>query len=148
LINANLSHALVKVASATDEQKTIAKAKNSMYLAMDGDKLHFKAYPEGVTRLNIMLSPIKKFDVNMNVLAYSKWYSPAGTTAKGGLIVNLGASYEINKNIQFTISGKNLLNENSLYPMNSNAGGPDVSPGTPGWESTTVWGSIRIKLAD
>jgi len=39
-----------------------------------------------------------------------------------------------------------ISNERNLYPMNSNAGCPDVSPGTPGWESTTFWTTLRLKL--
>jgi hypothetical protein len=30
--------------------------------------------------------------------------------------------------------------------MNSNAGGPDVSPGSPAWETQTLWATLRFSL--
>jgi outer membrane receptor for ferrienterochelin and colicin len=147
-INAGGSFSLTRVANATQEQETLAKNAQSMYLATDSDtkNLHYKAFPEQTLRLHAILKPIKKLSISANIVAYSGWYSPIGTKAEGGFILNSGLGYSFTENIEISLIGKNLLNENALYPMNSNAGGPDVSPGTPAWEATSVWAVLRIKL--
>lgn len=143
----SFSQSVVRVAKATEEQRVLAETGSSMYLSADEQgKLHFKAYPEAVSRLNIMAKPTQKLRLSLNALGYSKWFSPVGTTAKGGLVVNTGVSYQLRKNINFSLIGKNLLGEDALYPMNSNAGGPDVSPGTPGWESRTFWATLLLSF--
>jgi len=142
-----LSNSLVRVLDATTEQRDLAIAANSMYLAaQDSTKLRHKAFPENVTRLHFMAKPLKKLHLALNALYYSDWYSPAGTLARGGLIINTGVGIDINPKVFLDLQIKNITNERNLYPMNSNAGGPDVSPGTPGWESTTFWTTLRLKL--
>ncbi|WP_338764834.1 TonB-dependent receptor [Bernardetia sp. ABR2-2B] len=142
-----VSHSLVKVLGATEEQKQIAQGGNSMYLADGGnDNLHFKAYPESIFRANFMVRPIQKISLGMNALYYGKWYSPIGTVADGGLILNFSSQWNITKTVQWGLSVKNLLNEKNLSPMNSNAGGEDISSGTPAWETTTGWTTIRLNF--
>ncbi|MGB0521807.1 MAG: TonB-dependent receptor plug domain-containing protein [Flammeovirgaceae bacterium] len=143
-LQATLSHAFVGVSTATAEQEAIASAGNSMYLAEDNGTLHFKAYPEHVTRLHVLAKPSQKAQLSLTSIYYSNWFSPSGNMATGGFIVNLGGMYKLTKNIGISLIAKNILNEQSLYPMTSNAGGPDESPGTPAWESTTYWGTIRF----
>ena len=105
----------MQVANATDEQQALAEAGSSMYLSADAQKkLHFKAYPESVSRLNIMAKPTEKLHLSLTALAYSKWFSPSGTQADGGLVLNAGASYQLAKNINLSLVGKNLLGENAL----------------------------------
>jgi len=147
-LSASLSHALVKVATVTTQQQQLAENDESMYLSYDAntDQIHFKAYPENVVRANIMYKPIEKLQTSVNALYYSAWYSPIGTQSPAGFIVNMGASYQIHDDLSFMINAKNLLNETALYPMNSNAGGEDVSPGTPAWETTTFWATFRWQL--
>ena len=58
----------------------------------------------------------------------------------------MGLGYDISSKTNIDIQIKNLTNQKNLYPMNSNAGGPDVSPGTPAWETTTFWTTLRINL--
>lgn len=145
-LSINMSHALVKVATATQEQKTIAEDGGSMYLAKDGANLHFKAFPENVTRLSMIAKPIKPLSLGLTSMLYSKWYSPIGTTADGGFVANLSVAYQFSKSISLTLTAKNILNEQALYPMNSNAGGPDVSPGSPAWETQTLWATLRFSL--
>lgn len=145
--SAILSHSFVQVLNATAEQKDLAIAANSMYLAADQkQKLRYKAFPEQVTRLNLLAKPLKKLQVALNALYYSSWYSPIGTLAKGGLVINAGVGLQVSPKVDVDVQLKNLSNNNNLYPMNSNAGGPDVSPGTPAWESTTLWATLRLKL--
>lgn len=138
------SHALVKVLNATDEQKQLAENSASMYLATDSQgKLHHKAYPENVSRLTVQWAPLEKLRLQLTNLYYFTWYSPIGTSAEGSLISNLGIHFTANNHFSFYAIAKNLLNQTPLYPMNSNAGGPDVSPGTPGRESTSFWGGTQ-----
>jgi outer membrane receptor for ferrienterochelin and colicin len=141
-----LSHSLVKVSNATQEQKDLAESANSMYLASESGKLRYKAFPENIVRFHLLAKPFKKLNVGLNTLYYSSWFSPAGTVAQGGMLVNMGLSYDITPKTTLDIQIKNLTNQKNLYPMNSNAGGPDVSPGTPAWESTTLWTTLRINL--
>ncbi|MEM6298820.1 MAG: TonB-dependent receptor [Bacteroidota bacterium] len=142
------SYAMVRVLGATEEQKEIARSGNSMYLSSntENDNLHFKAYPEHVVRMQVMARPVDKLTLSLVSMGYSGWYSPIGTKAEGGLMMNLAGTYQVTKNIGLSLTAKNLLNEDALYPMNSNAGGPDVSPGTPAWETTTWWAQIRVSL--
>lgn len=144
--NVTLSNSLVKVMQATEEQKDLAINANSMYLASDENgKLRYKAFPENVIRLSMLAQPIKNLYMGLHTLYYSRWYSPAGTVALGGFILNAGVGYDISEKISLDIQAKNLTNNTNLYPMNSNAGGPDVSPGTPAWETTTFWATLRVK---
>ena len=129
-VKAILSHSMVSVADAPDQQRA------SMYLTQD---LNFKAFPENVTRLNIIALPIDKLTASVNCLYYLNWYSPRDQEVDGNMIVNIGLGYQITP--QFTITGllKNLLDQDNLYPMNSNAGGEDLSDGTPSLEKRIFW---------
>ncbi|MCS6822592.1 MAG: TonB-dependent receptor [Microscillaceae bacterium] len=143
--NVTLSHAFVKVQRATTEQKELAERASSMYLANHENRLYHKAYPESVWRGYISLKPHSKWQTYFNMLYYSDWYSPIGTVARGGLQLNCGVGFQLNDKVEFTLTLKNLTDNRNLYPMNSNAGGPDVSPGTAGWESRTFWLTLRAK---
>jgi outer membrane receptor protein involved in Fe transport len=147
-LTARLSHALVKVATVTQQQQQLAEDGESMYLSYDADEdqIHFKAYPENVVRAHVTYKPFEKMQTSVNAMYYSAWYSPIGTQSPSGFIVNVGASYQILDDLSLMINAKNLLNETALYPMNSNAGGEDVSPGTPAWETTTFWATLRWML--
>jgi outer membrane receptor for ferrienterochelin and colicin len=142
------SYSLVKVASATQEQETLAKNAQSMYLATGegGSGLFYKAFPEQAIRANISVQPIKSLNIALNSFWYSAWYSPIGTTAEGAWVNNLAVHYKIWEQLELGVILKNFMNEQALYPMTSNAGGPDVSPGTPAWESRTYWATLRLKL--
>jgi outer membrane receptor for ferrienterochelin and colicin len=137
---ASLSHSVVKVASATATQRELARNTNSMYLAIDADSsLHYKAFPEMITRSHLWVKPTKNVHLSCNILHYSAWYSPIGTVAQGGWVANIGAGYNFNNRFELHFLMKNIFNNTRLYPMNSNAGGPDVSPGTPAWETRSFW---------
>jgi outer membrane receptor for ferrienterochelin and colicin len=142
------SFSLTRVANATPEQEILAKNAQSMYLATDSEtkNLHYKAFPEQTLRLHAIAKPIKKLSISANIVSYSGWYSPIGTRASGGLIMNSSIGYAFSNSMELSFIAKNLFNENALYPMNSNAGGPDVSPGTPAWESQSIWAVLRVKL--
>ena len=66
--------------------------------------------------------------------------------ADGGLILNLSSEWNITKMLQWGLSIKNLFNEKNLSPMNSNAGGEDISSRTPTWETTTGWTTVLLNF--
>ncbi|WP_211220166.1 TonB-dependent receptor plug domain-containing protein [Hugenholtzia roseola] len=144
-LSLRLSQAWVRVLGATQAQRELAQNQNSMYLAAnESGELHFKAYPENIIRAHLHYKPMKKLGFALHALWYSRWYSPIGSVSEGGLLFNAGLNWEISTRLTWTLNVKNLLNMQSLYPMNSNAGGPDVSPGTPAWEGRTLWANLRL----
>jgi outer membrane receptor protein involved in Fe transport len=136
-LTANISHSLVSVISSSDQQR------GSMYLTDDGN---FKAYPENVTRLNLISSITKDLSVGFNYLYYYKWFSPGDQMVKANHLINLSLSYEFFKNFNLSASCVNLLNQTALYPMNSNVGDANMSDGTPSVEKITFWGSLGYKF--
>lgn len=144
--NVSLSHSLVKVASVTAEQEADARSGNSMYLTLDktSNSIRHKVYPENVTRLNVLATPFKGFDVAVNGMLYSDWLAPDGSVGKGALLLNVGASYDILPNVELSVNVANIANQMPLYPMNANAGGPGLQPGAPTIETTTFWGRLRV----
>jgi outer membrane receptor protein involved in Fe transport len=146
VLNITLSHSFVAVASITDEQRREAIAGNSMYLAFDRttDRIHHKAIPENATRLNVLATPLAGWNIALNALWYSSWYAPDGTIGRGNVLVNLGTSYDITSNLEFSLNASNLLNQTNLYPMTANAGGPGLQPGTPAVETTSFWVRMRV----
>jgi len=144
--NVSFSHSLVKVASVTAEQEADARSGNSMYLTLDktSNSIRHKVYPENVTRLNVLATPFKGFDVAVNGMLYSDWLAPDGSVGKGALLLNVGASYDILPNVELSVNVANIANQTPLYPMNANAGGPGLQPGAPTIETTTFWGRLRV----
>ena len=146
IINVSLSHALVQVASVTPEQDNDARTGNSMYLTFDpaSERIRHKVYPENITRLNVLATPIKGFDVAVNGILYSDWLAPDGSVGSGAFLLNVGAAYDILPNLEISVNAANLLGQTPLFPMNANAGGPGLQPGTPALESTTFWVRARV----
>ncbi|MCC5946026.1 MAG: TonB-dependent receptor [Bernardetiaceae bacterium] len=146
--NLRCSHALVRVFSATDEQVRLAQQNNSMYLSYDieNENVRAKAYPEHVLRANLMYNVTPQFSVATQAMYYSAWYSPIATVVKGGVLLNAVIAWQPQPWLEWSISGKNLLNEQALSPMNSNAGDTSVSSGAPGYESITAWTSLRFRF--
>jgi outer membrane receptor for ferrienterochelin and colicin len=139
------SYALCKVANASDEQKILAEKANSMYLATDpSGGLNYKAFPEQVFRSYFQFTPLPKWNFSLTNLYYSAWYSPMGRKSAGGFLLNSSVSYQFNGAFNLSILAKNLTGETALYPMNSNAGSPDSSAGTPAWESRSIWAVLRL----
>lgn len=146
LFNVNLSHALVQIASVSAEQDEDARRGNSMYLAEDKvtKGIRHKVYPENVTRLNILATPFKGFDIALNGILYSSWLAPDGSVGSGALLLNAGASYDILPNVELSVNVANIANQTPLSPMNANAGGAGLQPGAPAIENTTFWARLRV----
>jgi outer membrane receptor protein involved in Fe transport len=136
-INISLSHSLVKLASSSEQQR------GSMYLSKGNN---FKAYPENVTRLNVIVTPIDRFSLGINYMYYYSWYSPSDQKVDGNHLLNLTGMVDVNKNIQASFTVRNVLAQSKLYPMNSNVGGPDLSDGTPSVESPSFIFRVGYKF--
>ncbi|MCU0427468.1 MAG: TonB-dependent receptor [Candidatus Kapabacteria bacterium] len=145
-INVNVSHALVQIASVSAEQDEDARKGNSMYLAEDKTSkgIRHKVYPENVTRLNVLATPFKGFDIALNGILYSSWLAPDGSVGSGALLLNAGVSYDILPNIEISANVANIANQTPLSPMNANAGGAGLQPGAPAIETTTFWARLRV----
>ncbi len=141
---AALSHANVRVLSAS--RVLFDEFNGGMYLAGDSANQRARAYPENVSRLNLIVSVLENLDVSMNALYYWAWYSPLGDRVIGQLTFNAGILWAINENMELTVEGKNLSNQGALWPMNSNAGGPDNASGAPGLEEPSWWATLTVKL--
>jgi hypothetical protein len=107
---------------------------------------YMKAYPEDVTRLNLMLPVNSRLTFSGNGLYYWRWHSPLNVESEGGVMVDLVARYALSARAYLSPAIKNVLNENSLWPMNSNAGDRELSPGAPAAEARAFWVQVRFNL--
>ncbi|MCB1303778.1 MAG: TonB-dependent receptor [Leptospiraceae bacterium] len=139
-LEAGLNHSVVRVVSASSQNI------GGMYLSSDAQNKHFRAYPENVTRLFLLYSPWKPLTASLTYLFFPNWYSPNGNRVEGSQILNAGIAYEITEQMELSIIGKNLLNYTNPFPMNANAGGRDLSDGSPSLEETTYWVTFRFKF--
>jgi outer membrane receptor protein involved in Fe transport len=138
----------VQVASVTAEQEADARNGNSMYLTFDKavGRVRHKVYPENVTRLNILASPLKELDIALNGVLYSDWLAPDGSVGKGAFLLSGGVSYDITTNVEVSLNITNALNQTPLSPMNANASGPGLQAGAPTIENTSLWGRVRVRF--
>ena len=134
--NVTLSHAYVDVLSVSQQNL------GSMYITTTGQ---LRATPQNVTRLNVAWHPLQKVTLGANYQYYCDWYATDGTRAEGGHLLSASALYSPIERLELSVSVKNILGENNLYPMNNNAKS-FVSPGTPALESTTFWLKAKLSL--
>ena len=134
---ATLSHSLVKVISFDNQQR------GSMYLTTKGS---IKAYPENITRVNIISSLTNKISIGMNYLYYFRWNSPTDQEVKSNHLVNLSINFSLLRNLKLAFNCVNLFNQRLLYPMNSNVGDASLSDGTPSVEATTFWVNLSYQF--
>lgn len=133
--NITASHAFVDVLSAS------AQNVGSMYLSKNGQH---RAYPQNVTRLNIIWKPLEQFSLGVNYLYYSSWYASNGMKADGGHLLNASAIYSPFERLELALNIKNILGEDNLYPLTNTVG--DTSPGTPSIEQPTFWVTARLNI--
>ncbi len=133
----SVSHSAVKVLGASTE------LHNSQYLTSDPKNKHFRAYPENVTRLNLLLYPINSVSIGLNYLYNYNWYAPTGANVKGIHMLNGGCQWNFYENMYMIVSVRNILDAQNLYPINSVAGDVTLAQGTPSYEGRTYW--IQIK---
>lgn len=135
-VKVTFSHAYVDVFSAS--QQNIG----SMYITNNKSQ---KAVPPNVTRVNMIWKAMERVTLGANYLYYSEWNATFGRQADGGHLLSASAIYVPWEQLELSLSVKNILGENNLYPMTNNVNG-DVSPGTPTLEKTTFWIKARMSL--
>lgn len=133
----NLSHGYVTLDSVSTQQQ------GSMYVT---PMKNISAYPENVTRLNLIWESLSTISTSVNYLYYHNWYSPQDQKIDGNHLLNLGLLFTLSTKWEFLFMVKNLFDADALYPMNSNAGDASLSDGTPAVEERTVWFSFRYRL--
>lgn len=134
---ANLSHSLVKIHEVSDQQL------GSMYVTSENQ---FKAFPENVTRFNLIASATADLKIGLNYMYYFSWFSPTNKEVPGNHLVNLSAKYTLKKKLSARISVANLLGQTELYPMNSNVGDTQLSGGASTVLNTTFWLTLGYKF--
>ncbi len=138
-VRATASHALVRMVDSSNG----AAALGSMYVSGSASDPHFRAYPEDITRLSVVVLPWRGLELAATGLRFGDWYSPdwsmGGADGESGLWLNAYVGYRFASESELSISVKNVLDMKGLWPMNSNASGPAVSPGAPALEGRTLW---------
>ncbi len=109
-----------------------------------GGQAQLPGVAPNVSRLNIIFKPWEKVSFGVNYLFYNSWNSPNGTKAEGAHLLNASVMYSPWKQLELSASVKNILDENSLYPMLNYL--PDIKPGAPALESTTFWLNFRLSF--
>lgn len=133
MMDISISHSAVKVLGASTE------LHGSQYLTSDTKHKHFKAYPENVSRINLLVYPIEKVSIGLNYLYNYNWYAPTGANVEGIHMLNGGAQINISENYFFVLSVRNIFDSKNLYPINSVAGDVTLAAGTPSYEGRTYW---------
>ncbi|HRG74016.1 MAG TPA: TonB-dependent receptor [Leptospiraceae bacterium] len=136
MISTTFSQSIVKLLTASPGQT------DSVYLTSDQNNRQFRGYPSNVTRWHTLFYPVDKLTISVTYLYYPSWYSPKNQRVEGNHLANLGFNYKFLENMEFYFMIKNLFAAGNLYPMISNAGGPDLSNGTPAVEKRTFWGGF------
>jgi outer membrane receptor protein involved in Fe transport len=138
------SYALARVVSVPDS------LIGSEYVSGSADEPHFRAYPETVVRVAGRLRPCDRCWLGAVGVYYGPWYSPdwSGGPADGdsGSTLNLTGGYRFARGLELSAAVKNALDVRRLWPMNSNADDPSVSPGSPALETRTFWVSASYAL--
>jgi outer membrane receptor protein involved in Fe transport len=132
-----LSHSVVRVISADRE------LYGSIYLTPNSANRRHRAYPENVTRANIMIYPTDKLSLSLNYLHFYDWYAPTGQRVIGSGILNSAIAYTFMENMELILSATNLLQTTVLYPLNNNAGDVAIGSGSPAIEGRTYWLNFR-----
>jgi outer membrane receptor protein involved in Fe transport len=109
-----------------------------------GGQTQLPGVAPNVSRLNVVFKPWEKVSLGANYLFYNSWNSPNGTQADGAHLLNASVIYSPWKQLELSASVKNILGENSLYPMLNYL--PDIKPGAPALESTTFWLNFRFSF--
>jgi outer membrane receptor protein involved in Fe transport len=108
-------------------------------------QVQMPAIAQNVTRFNVIYKPWKQVSFGANYLFYDSWNDTLGRPTQGAHLLNTSVIYTPYKSLELTLSVKNILGENNLYPI-LNYVSNDVAPGAPAIESTTFWLSTRINL--
>lgn len=105
------------------------------------------AIAQSVTRLNMIFKPWEQVAFGANYLFFDSWNIPtaANLKADGAHLLNVSVMYSPIKELDVSLSVKNILGENNLSPMiNYNKG----VAGAPAFESTTFWMNFRVNFGE
>lgn len=127
-----------------------ASQVGSMYVSgTDGDP-HFRAYPENVARLATRVRPSRRTWIAGSLVWFSRWYTPAGGSSEAdgsdGAWLDLSAGIRLPPGFAVSATIKNVTDAQGLWPMNSNASDPRLSPGTPALEPRSVWVTFAMDV--
>ena len=136
-LSATLSHSVVRIVNAS--RILFDDFGGGMYLSADRDNPRHRAYPENVSRANLAFHIGEKWNALVNYMYYANWYTPFGNRETGQHVLHGGLSYSPIPDLEIALVARNLLQSGAVWPMNSNAGGPDTSNGTPALEERTYW---------
>lgn len=110
-------------------------------------QIKLPAVAQNVSRLNVIFKPWEKVSLGMNYLFYDSWNAwndKTGIEANGAHLLNASVMYSPWKPLELSLNVKNILDENSLYPMLSYT--ENAKPGSPALESTTFWLNFRFSF--
>jgi len=130
----NISHSLVYVVSAEQDHKN-----GSMYVTPN-EKV--KAFPQNVTRFNVIYKGLSNTKVSLNYLYYYKWVSPLDRELESNHMANLSMIHSFSSGISVFGNVKNLLDDDKLYPMNNTLESA-LKDGTPTYEERTYWLGLK-----
>lgn len=136
------SESIVKLLSSSTAQGN----SSTVYLTSDPNNRQFLGYPSNVSRLHGSFTPFDKWTFTAAILYYPSWYAPNGQRVIGNNIANLGVNFRMLENLDFHFIFKNAFNAGNLYPMIANAGGYNVSQGTPAVEKRTYWFGVNYSF--
>ncbi len=136
-ISSTISHSIVKLITASPGQT------DSIYLTSDSNNRQFRGYPANVSRWNSIVHPTDKLSISFTYLYYPYWYSPKNERVEGNHLGNFGLQFKFLENMNAEFVVKNIFASGNLYPMINNAGGPDLSNGTPSVEKRTYWAGLQ-----
>ncbi|HNM04857.1 MAG TPA: TonB-dependent receptor plug domain-containing protein [Leptospiraceae bacterium] len=134
------SHSIVRLLSASSGQT------DSIYLTSDPTNRQFKGYPSNVFRWNSLYFASEKLTLGLTFLYYPSWYSPRNQRVDGNQLANFSINFRMLENLEMFAVIKNAFGNGNLYPMISNAGGKDISDGTPAVEKRTYWFGLNYTL--
>lgn len=110
-------------------------------------QIKLPAVAQNISRLNVIFKPWEKVSLGANYLFYNSWNAwnnTKGIQADGAHLLNASVMYSPWKPLELSLNVKNILNENSLYPMLSYAA--NSQPGSPALESMTFWFNFRVSF--
>lgn len=111
------------------------------------NEVQLPAVAQNVTRLNMIFKPWKQIAFGANYLFFDSWNVPVpnNVKAEGAHLLNASMIYSPLKELELSLSVKNILGENNLSPMIAYDTG---IAGAPALESTTFWLNFRFDFGE
>ncbi len=109
------------------------------------NEVQLPAIAQNVTRLNVIFKPWEHVAFGANYLFFDSWNIPTAENLKadGAHLLNASVMYSPLKELDLSLSVKNILGETNLSPMINYDSG--IAGGS-AFESTTFWITTRINM--